>query len=510
MQQAKRVAKNTGILYLQMAITVLISLYTTRLVLGALGVKDFGTYNLVAGTISMLLFLNSSMTAASQRFMSYAQGEGDFKKQQSIFNISVILHFIIALFIVLLLEVVGGLLFKNVFIIDVNRLEVAKLVFHFMVGSTFLTIISVPYDAVINAHENMLFVAILRVIEVVLKMTIALVITNYIPFDKLAAYGFLMAIIYLVLFVIRIIYCHNKYQEVSIHIKKYFSKSIFKEMTNFAGWSFLGSSTSIIANYGQGIVLNMFFGTVMNAAQGISGQISGQLSAFSTTLLKALNPVFGKSEGAGKRDVMIKASLIGSKVSFFLLIFFYIPVIIEMPYIFKFWLKEIPDFAIVFCRLQLIRNLIEQPFLTIESSISAVGKIKQFKSYQSLLNILPLIITYILFNINFPAYSMYLVYISYAILMGGLTLYFAKKTFELSIILFVKDVIFRCFTSFTLIFIFTVIPIILFPESFIRLISIFIISSICFIICAWFIGFSKDEREPILRYLNSKWRLMFK
>jgi len=317
MEQAKRVAKNTGILYVRMAITVFLSLYITRLVLAALGAENFGIFNLVGGAIAMLSFLNGAMSSASQRFMSYAQGEGDHKKQKYIFNVSTLLHFFIAIAVVILLELAGYFFFNGLLKIDPDRMYAAKIIYQFLIVSTFFTVISVPYDAVINAHENMLFVAITGIIESILKLGIAFYIT-YTNFDKLISYGLLMASLAILMLIIKQIYCHIKYEEVTINIRKYRDKDIFKEMTGFAGWSFLGSSSSLIANYGQGIVLNIFFGTFVNAAQGISIQVSGQLSAFATTMMKALNPVLAKSEGAGNRKLMIKASMIGSKVSFFM------------------------------------------------------------------------------------------------------------------------------------------------------------------------------------------------
>ena len=213
MEQAKRVAKNTGFLYARMAITVFISLYVTRLVLAALGAEDFGTFSVVGGAIAMLTFLNAAMTAASQRFMSYAQGEGNNHKQKNIFNVSVLLHFFIAIAVVLLLEGAGYIFFNGLLKINPERMHAAKLIYQFLIVSTFFTIISVPYDAVINAHENMFFVAVLGIIESLLKLGIALFIT-YTVFDKLISYGFLMALLAIFLLLVRRVYCHRKYEEV--------------------------------------------------------------------------------------------------------------------------------------------------------------------------------------------------------------------------------------------------------------------------------------------------------
>ncbi len=502
MQQAKTVAKNTGILYVQMAITVFMSLYATRLVLAALGAEDFGIFNVVGGAIAMLTFLNTAMAAASQRYMSYASGEGDIDKQKNIFNISVKLHFFIALIVVLLLEIVGYFLFDGILKIAADRIQVAQLIYQFLIVSTFFTIISVPYDAVINAHENMLLVAILRIIETVLKLAIAVFIT-YTALDKLYMYGLLMAILSVVLLVFRQIYCHRKYEEVVINIKKYKDQSLFKEMTSFAGWSFLGSSTSMLANYGQGIVLNMFFGTTVNAAQGISQQISGQLSAFAGVMLKALNPVIAKSEGAGNRNLMMQASIFGSKISFFLLVIFYVPMLFEMPYVFNLWLKEVPEFAVIFCRLLLIRNLIEQLFLTLTSSIGAVGNIKEFRIWTSLLNFFPLIISYIFFELGFEAYYLYVIFIIYSIINSIMILFFAKKVCNLSIESFLKDTVIRCISVFLILLFIVYIPYNILDQSMLRLLIISLLSLISFIILVYFLGFTKEEKNIFNQFFNN-------
>lgn len=502
MEQVKRVVKNTGFLYARMAITVFISLYVTRLVLAALGAEDFGTFMVVAGSISMLTFLNAAMASASQRFMSYAQGQGNIYKQKNIFNVSVVLHFIIAILLVIILEVAGYFLFDGIFILPPDRLYAAKIIYQFMIVSTLFAVISVPYDAVINAHEHMLLVAVLGVLESILKLGIAFYIT-YTSFDKLISYGLLMALLSILLLMIRRIYCHRRYEEVEINVKKYYDKPLFKEMTEFAGWSFLGSASSMTANYGQGIVLNMFFGTIVNAAQGVSSQVSGQLGAFSSTMMKALNPVFAKSEGAGNRSLMIQAAMTGSKMSFFLLMALYIPVFIEMPYIFNLWLKEVPNYAVIFCQLLLIRNLIEQLFNSLTSSIGAVGKIKKYQIYSSILGFSPLIVSFLLFKFGFPPYYLYITFIIYSIFASILILYFSKLNFNLNVKKYLTKAVFPSVLTFIIVFGIAFIPVFIIKEGLVRLLVVLILSSISTLTLVWFIGLSKIEKGQFSRVVNS-------
>ncbi|MDR3651541.1 MAG: MATE family efflux transporter [Paludibacter sp.] len=494
METAHRVAKNTGFLYARMAVTVFISLYTTRLVLAALGVVDFGIFNVVAGAIAMLTFLNSAMASATQRFMSFSQGAGDHEKVKTIFNVSVLLHLTIAIILLLLLEVVGYFLFKSVLVIPEGRIKVAKFIYQFMIVSTLFTIISVPYEAALNARENMLVFSIFGIVEAILRLAIAFYIT-YANFDKLFIFGLLTAAISFLLLVFKGIYCSRMYYECRIDIKTHFDKPVFNEMTKFAGWTFLGSSSSILANYGQGIVINMFFGTIVNAAQGIANQVSGQLGAFAMNMLKAINPVIDKSEGSGNRQKMLSVSMTGTKMSFFLSILFIIPVYIEMPYILNVWLKKVPDFTIVFCRLLLIRNVIEQLYITMGNTIAAVGKIRSYQISNSILNLFPLVITYVLFKFNFPPYALYIVFIGYAICGGIITLYFTKNVCDLSINLYLRKVIFPSLTTSMLIVIFSLIPYFLLGDGFTKLLLVGVTSTITFFIFVWFLGFTNEEQS---------------
>lgn len=312
---------NTGILYARMSITMFISLYTTRLILNSLGASDFGIFNIVGGAIAMLGFLNVAMANATQRFMSYSEGAGDKDKQKSIFNVSVILHFLIALLVGIVLVIAGYFFFNGILNIPAERMHAARMVYYFMIVSTMLTVMTVPYDAVVNAHENMLYYAIVGIIESVLKLAVALVVV-YTLADKLIIYGLLMAGISLLVMIIMRVYCHRKYMECEFAPKKYCNRPLMKEMTGFSGWNFMNSSITMITNYGQGVVINIFYGTIVNSAQGITNQISGQLGAFARSMLKALNPIIVKNEGAGNRSQMLYASVLGSKISFFLLMFF--------------------------------------------------------------------------------------------------------------------------------------------------------------------------------------------
>jgi O-antigen/teichoic acid export membrane protein len=501
MQGAHRVAKNTGILYARMFVTMFITLYVTRLLLEDLGVEDFGLFNVVGGLISMLGFLNTSMSAATQRFMSIAQGSGDLEQVKRIFNTSTYLHIVIGLILVIVFEIAGYFFLNGILKISPVRIESAKIIYQFMIISTFFTVLTVPYEAVITSNENMLLYAVLSIIETIFKLFIAIFI-SYSSYDHLETYGFLTAMVSIFLLLIRIFYCHKKYDECTFKLTKYYYKPLLKEMSGFAGWTLLGTTTSMLSIYGQGIVINVFFGAIINASQAIANQISGQLSTIAVTMQKALNPMLGKSEGGGNRTLMINASMVGSKISVFLIMIPIIPIIIEMPLIFSIWLKETPDFAIIFCRLILIRILIEQYHNVLVTSIIVVGNIKKFEIINSLFNISPLFISYFLFLNGFDSTSLYIVFIICTFFKTGGVIYFAKINCSLSISKYIKSVILPSIYVLFIVVIVSLVPSLIIEKCLSRTISTFVVALTASFLTIWIIGLSHKERNELKLFKN--------
>jgi len=501
MQPVNRVIKNTGILYAKMGITMFISLYTTRLILNALGASDFGIFNIVGGSIAMLGFLNSSLASATQRFMSFAEGVGNTDRQISIFNVSIVLHFLIAVFMGIVLLVMGYFFFNGILNIPEDRVFEAKMVYFFMIASTMFTIMTVPYDAVLNAHENMLYFSIVGIVESLLKLGVAIVVVFTLT-DKLIIYGLLMACISLTIMIIMRIYTHRKYIECIFSPRKYFEKDLMKEMTGFAGWNFLGSASGMISGYGSGIVLNHYYGSIANAANGIAGQLNGQLLVFSNTMQKALNPVIAKSEGAGNRDLMIKATLSGSKFSFLIFAFFSIPFLIETPFILNLWLKNVPEWTIIFCRLMIIYTLTEQITITLGTAISAVGNIKKINISNSILQFSYIITLYVLFRIGFAPYFLYISALLFAIVRDIIKFYFAKIYCEITYNVFFKEVFIRITVVFILTFLIGFIPHIFMEPTIVRIIIVCMFSATTYIALSFLFAFSIDEKRILTNLIK--------
>lgn len=494
---ANRVVKNTGFLYAKMGITMFVSLYTTRLILNSLGASDFGIYNIVGGAIGMLGFLNAAMASATQRFMSYSEGESNLQKEKSIFNVSIILHFLIALIAGVTLVIVGYFFFHGILNIPEKRISAAKVVYGSLIISTMFTVMTVPYDATMNAHENMRYYALVGILESFLKLAVAFACV-YTSKDKLIVYGVLMACVPLVSLTIMRIYCHRHYEECITAPRKYWDKELMKEMTSFAGWNFVGSIGSIVGNYGNGIVVNHFFGAILNAALGIANQLNGQLMAFSNNMMKALNPVIVKNEGAKNRDDMIRYSLVGCKFPFLLLAFFSVPFLIETPYILKLWLKTVPEWTIAFTRLQIIRSLLELLTLGLGTSLSAVGKIKELNIYTLVLDLLPLAILTILFSFGFSPYWLYIIAIFFMVIIAdGIKIFYCIQYCDLKLYNLFHDVFYPAIICIGGALMIGILPEFFLSEGILRLLVCLMTSFLSFLVLSYSIGLSVKERQHV-------------
>jgi O-antigen/teichoic acid export membrane protein len=501
MGTAKRVVKNTGFLYAKMGITMFISLYTTRLVLNALGVSDFGIFNIVGGAIGMLGFLNASMASATQRFMSYAEGEGNKEKQKKIFNISVVLHFFIALVLGLVLLIIGYFFFNGILNIEADRIFAAKVIYGSLILSTMFTVMSVPYDAVLNARENMLYYAIVGIVESLLKLFVALAVV-YMAGDKLILYGTLMACIPFLIMTIMRVYCHKKYEECMIAPRKYWDKDLMKEISGFAGWSFFTSAATMITMQGTAILLNIFFGVIANAAHGIANQLAGQVMVFSNNMLKALNPTIVKSEGAKHRDKMLEITVSGSKLSFMLLALFALPLCLETPFFLSIWLKAPPEYAILFCRLVLIRLMITQLHVPLVTAINAGGKIKAQSVSISLITLLVLPTSAFLYYLEAPIYMVYVVLIIMTIAYLIVNAYFMHVKYNFNLSFFFSQVTSRCIFSGVLTAMIGLVIMHLFEPTIYRFLLVTGICMVFFLVFFYFLALNKIERNIILSIRN--------
>lgn len=501
MSASSRIVKNTSFLYAKMAITVFVSLYTTRLILNSLGASDYGIFNVVGGAIAMLSFLNASMASATQRFMSYTEGEGNLEKEKAIFNNSVILHLLISIFVGIILFAVKPIVFNKLLNIEADKVISAEWVYYFMIVSTIFSIMTVPYDAVINAHENMLYYSIVGLIESLLKLGVAIMITILIG-NKLIWYGAMTSAISLFVMLIMRIYCKLKYEECKCNLYNHFDRKIIKDLTSFAGWSLLGSSSGVISGYGSNIVLNKFFGTKLNATNGVCGQLNGQMLAFSNNLLKAVNPVIVKKEGSGFREDMYIYTNTSCKLSVLLFAFFAIPFFVECPHILKLWLKNIPPYTCSFCEISVFTVLIEQITIPLGTVINAIGNIKVYNIFTSVSLYLNIIILYLCYRLGLPPYSLVILSCINALIMSVFKVYYCYKFGSMHVRTFISDVVLRCMLTVSFAYLTSEVVKNMLDLSFNRLLLVIATSTLTFIVSAYFIAFTNKERLLVKTLVN--------
>ena len=441
MSVANRVIKNTIWLYLKVGVQLFTTLWATRIILNTLGALDFGIFNIVGGAIAMLGFLNTSMAVATQRFMSYSEGEGNVERQKEIFNVSILMHLSIAVIIILVLAILGFVFFNGILSIPIGRENAAYYVYASLIVSTVFTIISVPYDAVINAHENMRFYSIVGILQAVLKLLVAFACL-YVTYDKLITYGILMACIPGVTLVIMLSYCHKKYDECIINIRRYFKKDVFKEMTTFAGWNFLGISSSMIGNYSQNIILNHFFGVLVNAAMGIVVQLCGQLMVLTNNMMKAVNPVITKLAGSKNEEEMLHWSFTSCRFSYLLLAWIAIPFCFESNFILNIWLKNVPDWTVIFIQLQLVRTLLEQLSLGLNTALNAQNRIKTRNIQSSYLYFIALVVICLLFWAGYPPYMLFISMIVLVVVQTLMKLELCHRYLDMDYSSYFKEVLY--------------------------------------------------------------------
>ena len=485
-----------------MGITIFISLYTTRLILASLGASDFGIFNIVGGAIGMLGFLNSTLANATQRFMSYSEGEGILENKKKIFNISISLHLIIAAITAVLLLLAMYPLFNGILNIEPDRISAAKIVFLCLVFSTLLTIVNVPYDAVMNAHENMLYYSIVGIFESFLKLSVALICVHS-SGDRLIVYGILMVCIPLITLTIMKVYCHRKYEECDIHLRMYWDKAIVKQIASFSGWNFLTAISSLFSAQGIGLVLNHFFGTRLNAAQGVANQVNGQLSAFSATMLKALNPVIVKNAGSKNLDGMNIATLAGCKYSPLIIMFFAIPFIFEMDYVLGVWLKEVPTWTTVFCKMVLIQTVICQMANPAATAVYGQGDIKWYAIWKSFMNIAPIMLVYCCFKMGGSPVWLYIPMISVWAIGGNIViLVYAKKKCYLNLRDYTRTVVCPLVVVSSFASICGYASTCLAAPSFLRLCATVIITTIILVASTWIVAMNGNEKAIIISFIK--------
>lgn len=492
-QNNKRIAKNTLLLYARMLFLMVISLYTSRVVLNTLGVEDYGINNVVSGFIGMLGFLSGSLGAASSRFITYDLGVGNMYVMKKTFGNIVTIHLLLAVIIFILGETVGLWFVLNKLQIPENRMTAAIWVYQFSIFSFMLSIVSVPYNATIIAHERMKAFAYISIVDAILKLLIVYLLV-VIPYDKLIIYAILFFCIQIFDRVVYGVYCYKHFEETKTKLA--FNKKLFKEIFSFAVWTMNGNLAVIGYTQGINVLLNMFFGPVVNAARGVAVQVQGVVTGFCNNFQMALNPQLTKSYAQNDLEHMQQLLKVSSKFSFFLLFIISLPLILEAPLVLKWWLGIVPEHTVNFLRLILCSSMLIALSNPLVVSVHATGKIKKFQVIEGTMLLCIVPIAYVLlkfFDIR-PEY-VFCVHIAVEILTQYVRVRIVLPMISMKCIDYFKEVI---VPIIKVIVITPILPLIAYNyigQSVITFFIICFISVICVLGGVYYWGCLKSERE---------------
>lgn len=435
-----RVIVNTIAQYARTAINLLLSLYSTRLILLALGLDDYGIYTLVAGVISILSFVVNALVVTTQRYLSFHSSSNDTQLMKEVFNNSLLIHIGIGIIGALVIELLGIPLFDGYFNISADRLFAAKSVYHCVTAMLLFSFVTSPYRALLISHENIIYISIVDVLDGFLKLAIAILLT-YTNGDKLIIYALLLSAIQLLNLIAFFIYDKIKYEECIFPTIKGFNLQYIKDITSFAGWTIYSIGCITGRTQGISVIINKFYSVAVNAAYGVALQVNGALMFLSQSILNAMNPQIMKSEGAGDRKRMLFLSEVESKSCYFLMALVLIPMIVEMPKVLELWLKTVPDYSVVFCRGILIASLVDQLTVGLGSANQAIGDIKWYSIFVNtikLLTIIPIIISLKFFSDRIELIMVF--YIMFEFICAFVRLPFLSRTSGLSIKEFIINV----------------------------------------------------------------------
>lgn len=480
---------------------MLVSLYTSRIVLNVLGVEDFGTYNVVGGVVTMFGFLNGAMASATQRFLSFELGRNDLMQLRKTFNAAQIVHVGIALLVFILAETIGLWFLNNYLNIPTGRMEAARWIYHFSVLSFMITIIQVPYNAVIIARERMNVYAYVSILEVILKLLVVFML-SWISFDKLKLYGVLLFVVSFIVASIYRIYTLRQFDETRFELVK--DKSLYKTLISYSGWNLFGGVAAISKSQGVSVLLNMFFGTVVNAAQGIAVQISSAINMFVSNFQLASNPQIIKSFASGDIAYLNNMVVRTSKFSFYLLFILTLPIVIEIEYILKLWLNLVPEHTAIFSVLILVNALIDTISSPLMTALQATGKIKLYQFLVGTLLMLILPVTYLLFKLGHPPMSTFFVSISVSVIALILRLMLTKKQIpEFSVNIFINETILR---NIPVVILSLVVPLSLLftiPSNGFRLVYVVLAALISSTSAVYLLGLSKNEKLFVIAMVRN-------
>lgn len=504
----KRIAKNTLLLYFRMLFMMVVSLYTSRVVLSALGVEDFGLYNVVGGVVAMFSILSGSLSAAISRFITYELGKNNILKLKIIFSSAITIQIGLGIVIAFFAETIGLWFLNTKMNIPIERIVAANWVLQFSIITFIINLISIPYNAVIIAHEKMSAFAYISIFEAMSKLFIAYLITIS-PIDKLIFYAILMCTVAIAIRLTYGYYCKRHFDECCFHF--IWNKEIFQQIFSFAGWNFIGASSAVLRDQGGNIIINLFYGPTVNAARGIAFQVSNAIQGFVSNFMTALNPQITKSYASKDYTYMMTLIFQGARLSFYMLLLFSLPVIINTHYLLTLWLNTVPEHTVLFVQLVLIFAMSESISGPLITAMLATGEIRNYQIIVGGLQMLNLPISYVLLRSGAIPEIVFVVaiLISQCCLMARL--YMLKKMIKLRIKDYLKKVYFNIIIVSSVAIILPICIQEKNAEGFINFLLNSLICMLCTYLSIYYIGCSHKERKFIYnKFLILKSKIIHK
>ena len=495
-ENTKRIAKNTLMLYGRMLFSMLVSLYTSRVVLQALGVEDYGIYNVVGGVVAMFSMISSSLSSSVSRFLTFELGKGDTDGLKRVFSTSLSIQLVLAGIIVVLAETIGLWFLNTHMTIPANRLYAANWVFHASVLTFVINLLSVPFSASIVSHERMSAFAYIGILDVVLRLLIVLFIAySGLDFDRLIVYALLLVGVVCIMQAIYWNYCTRHFQECQLKLS--FDVDYWKEMSSFAGWNFIGCTAGLLKDQGVNILLNLFLGPIINAARGIANTVNNVLSSFAGNFMTALNPQITKSYAAGDYSYMFSLVERGSRFSYYILLLFALPMLFEADFVLTLWLNHYPSHTVNFVRLILLVTMCDILSNTLINLQNATGKIRNYQLAVGGMLLMNFPLSYICLKIGFQPESTLIVALIVAVACLFLRLLFLRKMVGLSIRRYLHKV---CGNVMCVTLAAAVLPTLLYlqmADGVLRFLLMCMLTALCSATAIYFIGCSRNERDFI-------------
>lgn len=497
----KRIAKNTFILYIRMSVFMVIGFYTSRVILNTLGVEDYGVYNVVGGIVTMFTFINGALASATSRNITFELGTGDTEKLRSVFGTGLTIHGIVSIIIIIASETIGLWLFYQKMQIPETRLDAAMWVYQLSVLSAVLSIMMVPYNAVIIAHEKMSAFAWMTLLDAILKLVIVFLLV-IIPYDKLIIYALLFFIVSIIDQIIYLIYCYQKFPEC--HTNFIWNKSLIKEMSSFAGWSFFGNLAGITYTQGLNLLLNIFFGPVVNAARGVAIQVQNIVQQFIRNFQMALNPQITKTYAANELEEMHHLMFRSARFSFLLMFFISLPALLETNFILILWLKVVPENTILFFRIIMCTSLIYTTANPLIIANQATGVVKKYQIVcgSILLTILPF--SYIALKMGAPAYSVFIIHFIIEAITQIARMYMLRNLINLPIGAYIKQIYLPLGRVIITSIILPISIHCMMNEGLMRFLTVGFISVLSVGSASFFLGLNSNERHFLLEKIKIK------